>query len=162
MIKASLYSSLLLLGLTSATGTGEVHAQEPSLPEGAITVASHFDVNQTTDKLQKVLTAKGMKVFTVIDHAAGAQQAGLELRPTKLVLFGNPKVGTPLMQCQQSVALDLPQKALIWEDMEGKTWLTYNDPAYLQSRHQIPGCEAVLTKVSGALSKFAAAATKAP
>ena len=81
-------------------------------------------------------------------------------RPTQLVIFGNPKVGAPLMQCAQSVAIDLPQKALITQDAQGRVWLSYNDPAYLRQRHHIEGCKPVLAKVSGALAKFARAATR--
>ena len=84
----------------------------------------------------------------------------MSLRPTEVVIFGNPKVGTPLMNCAQSVAIDLPQKALIWQDEAGEVWLAYNDPAYLAGRHKIEGCDEVLKKVSGALANFAAAATK--
>lgn len=127
--------------------------------DGLIAVKSNHSVAATADKLEAVLSEKGMKVMNRINHTAGAETAGLELRPTVVVIFGNPKVGTPLMQCAQSVAVDLPQKALIWEDEEGQVWLGYNDPDYLKTRHAIEGCDAVLEKVSGALSSFAKAAT---
>ena len=127
---------------------------------GLVNVKSTHSVKDTTDRLEKALETKGMTVFIRIDHAAGAKKASLALPPTELVIFGNPKVGTPLMQCSRSVAIDLPQKALIWEDDQGQVWLTYNDPAYLAGRHAITGCEAVLEKVGGALRNFAAAATK--
>lgn len=127
---------------------------------GLVNVKSTHSVKDTADRLEKALETKGMTVFIRIDHAAGAKKAGLALPPTELVIFGNPKVGTPLMQCSRSVAIDLPQKALIWEDDQGQVWLTYNDPAYLAGRHAITGCEAVLEKVGGALRNFAAAATK--
>ena len=107
-----------------------------------------------------LLKQKGMTVFARVDHSAGAAKVGKALRDTQLVLFGNPKVGTPLMQCAQSVAIDLPQKALIWKDEAGQVWLSYNDPAYLATRHQIQGCDEVLEKVSGALAKFSQAATQ--
>lgn len=80
-----------------------------------------------------------MTVFTRIDHSAGAKKVDKELRPTELVIFGNPKVGTPLMQCVQTVAIDLPQKMLIWQDEAGTTWLSYNNPSYLAKRHHIRG-----------------------
>lgn len=128
--------------------------------EGLITVKSNHSVTATADKLEAVLSDKGMKIMNRINHAAGAEAAGLELRPTELVIFGNPKVGTPLMQCAQSVAIDLPQKALIWEDANGDVWLGYNDPQYLKSRHGIEGCDDVLNKVSGALGNFSEAATR--
>jgi uncharacterized protein (DUF302 family) len=85
---------------------------------------------------------------------------GKQLRPTELVIFGNPKVGAPLMQCGQTIGIDLPQKALIWQDDNGQVWLTYNDPLYLAKRHEIAGCEPVLDKVQNALKNFAQAATQ--
>jgi uncharacterized protein (DUF302 family) len=100
-------------------------------------------------------------VFKRIDHAAGAQKVGKTLRPTELVIFGNPKVGTPLMLCSHSVAIDLPQKALIWEDKAGQVWFSYNDPQYLALRHNIQGCDEVLKKVAGALGNFAKKASAA-
>jgi uncharacterized protein (DUF302 family) len=100
-------------------------------------------------------------VFKRIDHAAGAQKVGKTLRPTELVIFGNPKVGTPLMLCSQSVAIDLPQKALIWQDEAGQVWISYNDPQYLALRHNIRGCDKVLKKVAGALGNFTKKASAA-
>ncbi|MGH1463001.1 MAG: DUF302 domain-containing protein [Neptuniibacter sp.] len=130
------------------------------LAEGQVQVKSQHSVKQTADKLEAVLKAKGMTVFNRIDHSAGAASVGLELRPTELLIFGNPKVGSPLMKCAQSAAIDLPQKALISQDEQGTVWLSYNDPAYLQQRHSIEGCDEVLKKVSGALAKFSKAATE--
>lgn len=127
---------------------------------GLIQVQSQHSVQETSDKLVKALNSKGMTVFAQVDHAAGAKKVDIELRPTQVIIFGNPKVGSPLMVCQQSVAIDLPQKALISEDENGKVWLTYNDPKYLASRHQIQGCDEVLNKVSNALANFAKAATQ--
>ena len=126
---------------------------------GLVTMQSAHDVATTADRLEKVLNAKGMKVFARIDHAAGAATVGKQLPPTELVIFGNPKVGAPLMECSRTTGIDLPQKALIWEDDKDKTWLTYNDPQYLKSRHGIEGCDPVLGKVSQALGNFAKAAT---
>lgn len=128
--------------------------------DGLIAVKSSHDVKATADKLESVLKEKGMTVMARIDHQQGAEKAGLELRATEVVIFGNPKVGTPLMQCAQSVAIDLPQKALIWEDANGDVWLGYNDPQYLKSRHGLEGCDEVLEKISGALGNFAEAATQ--
>lgn len=127
---------------------------------GLISVKSTYDVKETASRLEAVLVKKGMTVFARIDHASGAKKVDMQLRPTELVIFGNPKVGTPLMLCDQNVAIDLPQKALIHEDAEGQVWLTYNNPAYLAERHQLKECSAVLDKVSGALSNFAKAATQ--
>jgi len=100
-----------------------------------------------------------MTVFIRINHAAGAKKIGKTLRPTEIVIFGNPRVGTPLMQCGQSIAIDLPQKALIWEDEKGQVWLSYNNPQYLAKRHGTQGCDGVLKKVANALGNFAAKAT---
>jgi uncharacterized protein (DUF302 family) len=129
--------------------------------EGMISIKSAHTVAVTADRLEKILGSKGMTVFKRIDHAAGAQKVGKTLRPTELVVFGNPKVGTPLMLCSQSVAIDLPQKALIWQDEAGQVWFSYNDPEYLALRHNIQGCDAVLKKVAGALGNFAKKASAA-
>ena len=126
--------------------------------EGMVNVASVHSVATTADRLESILGAKGMTVFARIDHAAGAEKAGKSLPPTQLLIFGNPKVGTPLMLCSRSIAIDLPQKALIWEDASGKTWISYNDPQFLKLRHNTQGCDPVLQKVSMALGKFAQAA----
>ena len=126
---------------------------------GLINVKSSHDTKTTADRLENALKQKGMTVFIRIDHTAGAQKVGQKLRPTELVVFGNPKVGTPLMQCRQSTAIDLPQKALIWEDEEGQVWLSYNNPNYLVERHGITGCAEVVKKIEKALSNFAKAAT---
>lgn len=136
--------------------------QTPSFAsEGMISVKSAHSVAMTADRLENILQAKGMTVFKRINHAAGAASAGMELRPTELVIFGNPKVGTPLMQCSHSIAIDLPQKALIWEDAGGQVWFSYNDPQFLALRHNTRGCDAVLQKVAGALANFARAASAA-
>jgi uncharacterized protein (DUF302 family) len=127
---------------------------------GLLSVESRHDVPSTADKLVEALEAKDIRVFARIDHAAGAQSVGMELPPTELVIFGTPKVGTPLMQCGRSVGIDLPLKALIWQDADGKVWLVYNDPAYLGERHGLEGCDEPLTKLSGALRGIAEAATQ--
>lgn len=128
--------------------------------DGIITLPSAYNATTTADRLVKTLQSKGMNVFARIDHAQGAVSVNQTLRPTELVIFGNPKVGTPLMQCAQSVAIDLPQKALIWEDAEGKVWLSYNDPGHLAKRHAIKGCDKILMKIRNALANFAKAATQ--
>ena len=122
-------------------------------------VKSAHSVDTTADRLESVLGEKGMTVFARINHANGAQKAGMELPPTELVIFGNPKVGTPLMQCDRSVGIDLPQKALIWEDANGQVWLSYNDPQYLAKRHDLSKCLEVIKKVEKALANFAQVAT---
>ena len=126
---------------------------------GIISIKSSHDVKTTVDRLDNILREKGMTVFIRINHAEGAQKVGKKLRPTELVIFGNPKVGTPLMQCDQSVGIDLPQKALIWQDESGQVWLSYNDPKYLASRHSIKECGEIIKKIEKALGNFARMAT---
>ena len=128
--------------------------------DGLISVLSHHDVKTTTDRLVKALDAKGMTIFARINHSGNAQKVGKELRPTELVIFGNPKIGTPLMQCGQSMAIDLPQKALIWEDKAAKVWFSYNDPSYIAQRHNLTKCDDVIKKVQSALGNFAQVSTK--
>ena len=130
-----------------------------SAGDGLISVKSSHDVKVTADRLEEILNEKGMNVFIRINHAAGAKKIGKQLRPTELVVFGNPKVGTPLMQCNQSVGIDLPQKALIWQDDKGQVWLSYNDPNYLALRHGLSQCAEVIKKIEKALGNFAKAAT---
>ena len=126
---------------------------------GIISIKSSHDVKTTVDRLDNILREKGMTVFIRINHAEGAQKVGKKLRPTELIIFGNPKVGTPLMQCGQSVGIDLPQKALIWQDESGQVWLSYNDPKYLASRHSIKECGEIIKKIEKALGNFARMAT---
>ncbi len=126
---------------------------------GIISIKSSHDVKTTVDRLENILGEKGMTVFIRINHAEGAQKVGKKLRPTELIIFGNPKVGTPLMQCGQSVGIDLPQKALIWQDEAGQVWLSYNDPKYLASRHSIKECGEIIKKIEKALGNFARVAT---
>ena len=136
-----------------------IFATSAQAADGMVSVKSAHDVKTTADRLVAVLNEKGMTVFKRIDHAAGAQKAGQSLRPTQLIIFGNPKIGSKLMKCSQTIAIDLPQKALIWEDIDGFVWLSYNKPKYLAKRHKTPGCEPVIIKIDGALANFAKAAT---
>jgi uncharacterized protein (DUF302 family) len=103
--------------------------------EGLETVASASGPKETMDRLEAIVRARGMTVFARIDHAAGAIQAGLALRPTELLIFGAAKVGTLLMQEQQTIGIDLPLKALVWQDADGRTWLAYDEPRWLIARH---------------------------
>ncbi|WP_218027562.1 DUF302 domain-containing protein [Dictyobacter alpinus] len=100
-------------------------------------MASKYKVGETLDRLTAVITAAGLRVFARIDHANNAKEVGLDLRPTELLLFGNPMGGTPLMQDKQTAGIDLPIKALVWEDQEGRVWLTYNEAAWLATRHAL-------------------------
>jgi len=114
--------------------------------EGLITLASGLGPKDTMDRLEAAIRAKGMTVFARIDHAAGAAQVSLTLAPTELLLFGNAKAGTPLMQSAQTIGIDLPLKALVWQDASGQTWLSYNDPLWLAKRHGLrtpPAAEAM-------------------
>src|ERR1700735_2128462 len=105
------------------------------MADGLTTIPSSFAAKDTMDRLEAAVKAKGLTVFARIDHAAGAAQAGLDLRPTELLLLGNAKGGTPLMQSAQTIGIDLPLKALVWQDASGATFLSYNDPAFLARRH---------------------------
>lgn len=106
---------------------------------GLVQVASHYSVDETVRRLEAAFIAKGLQVFAVIDHSGEAEKVGLQMRPTKVVIFGSPKGGTPLMVAAPSLAIDLPLKALVAEDAEGKVSVTYNDPEYLRDRHGVPG-----------------------
>lgn len=128
--------------------------------EGLVVKPSNYSVAETIDRLQAMLEDKGLKIFARIDHQAGADGAGLELRPTEVLIFGNPKLGTPLMTSAQTTAIDLPQKALAYEDADGQVYLAYNDIGYLQARHDIAERDEVIGKIRGALGKFTDAATK--
>ena len=128
--------------------------------DGVIRVKSMHSVVGTVAKLESALESKGMTIFKRVSHSDGAAKVGLELRPTVLIIFGNPKVGSPLMQCQQLAALDLPQKALVYEDENGQVWFAYNDPKYIANRHNVTGCDETVAKIAQALASFSSAATE--
>jgi uncharacterized protein (DUF302 family) len=117
-------------------GKGEEKSMNAA--SGITTIPSHQSVDGTVEKLEQILQAKGIKLFALIDHSGEAEKAGLHMRPTKLLIFGNPKAGTPLMIASPSIAIDLPMKILVAEDSQGRVWVSYNDPAYLQARHGLP------------------------
>ena len=127
---------------------------------GLITISSAFSVRETIDRLVANVTSLGLNVFARIDHASGAAQVSMPLRPTELLLFGNPKGGTPLMEDRQTVGIDLPVKALAWEDANGKVWLTCNDSAWLAERHGLgaKSGDAVKAMAAGitAITRYAA------
>ena len=137
-----------------------IFAMQAVAADGMINVQSDFNVKETTDRLESILNKKGMTIFNRIKHSESAGKVGIELRETELIIFGNPKVGSPLMKCQQSTAIDLPQKALVWEDENGQVWLSYNAPDYLAQRHDLAGCGEVVDKIRNALANFAKAATQ--
>jgi uncharacterized protein (DUF302 family) len=105
---------------------------------GIVDLPSRHSVDETVGRLQEILRAKGVALFALVDHSGEAAKVGIEMRPTKLLIFGNPKAGTPLMLAAPSVAIDLPLKILVWEDAAGKVWVSYNSPAYLKERHGLP------------------------
>ena len=110
----------------------------PTTDNGIINLPSNHSVDETIQKLQGILQAKGVTLFALVDHSGEAEKVGMKMRPTKLLIFGSPKAGTPLMLAAPSIAIDLPLKILIWEDSGGKVWVSYNSPAYLQQRHGLP------------------------
>ena len=128
--------------------------------EGLTTIASSFGPKETMDRLEAEIRGKGMTVFARIDHAGGAAEAGLELRPTELIVFGNARGGTPLMQSVQTVGIDLPLKALVWEDTAGTTWLSYNQPGWIAQRHGVgANAEPIVNSMAAALSAISRAVT---
>lgn len=128
--------------------------------EGVITKSSAHSVSTTLNKLEALVKEKGFTIFVRIDHAAGAARVGEKLRPTELLVFGNPKVGTALMLERQNVALDLPIRVAVWEDEQGAVWLAYNDPAWLARRYEIPNVQPVVAKMTQALANITDAAAK--
>jgi uncharacterized protein (DUF302 family) len=129
--------------------------------QGLTIIKSSHAPRETMDRLEAAVTAKGLTVFARIDHAEGASTVGLSLRPTEVLIFGNAKGGTPLMQAVQTIGIDLPLKALVWQDAAGETWLSWNDPAWLAARHGVSGAEAVVGKLSAVLDDVAKTATAA-
>ncbi len=126
--------------------------------DGLVTRKSVVTVKETMDRLETLVQQKGMKVFARIDHAKGAAAIGKTLRPTEVIIFGNPQGGTPFMECAQTVGIDLPLKALVWEDVDGQVWLGYNDPQFLTQRHAVPDC-AVAKNLAKALDAIASSVT---
>lgn len=148
---------VILLSLLSFS---TIISAEPQKVNGLLIKSSQYSVNETINRLESIVKKKGITVFARINHAQGAKKAGLELAPTELLIFGNPKLGTPLMQSSQPVGIDLPLKAIAWQDKEGKVWLGYNTPAYIAERHSINDKAAVIKKMTGALDKFSNYATQ--
>jgi uncharacterized protein (DUF302 family) len=125
---------------------------------GLTTIKSSHGPQDTMNRLEAAVKAKGMTVFARIDHSAGASAAGLSLNPTEVLIFGNARGGTPLMQAVQTIGIDLPLKALVWQDTSGSTWLSYNDPAWLAKRHGLNGTEPPIGNLTAALEAVAKAA----
>ena len=151
--------------LHKANSNGSMTEPTPAInsinaDKGLVTLQSNHSVQDTADKLVSIIESKDMTVFARVDHQKNAQSAGLSLRPTQVIMFGNPKAGTPLMNCEQTVAIDLPQKVLISEDADKNVWLSYNNPDYLKTRHNIEGCDTVIDNIAKALNTISAAAVK--
>lgn len=127
--------------------------------QSLISIESKFSVKETADRFESIVVKKGLTLFARINHHKNAASVNLTLRETEVILFGNPKVGTPLMQCAQEVAIDLPQKVMVWKDDQDKVWVSYNNPYYLKARHAMKGCSKTIYKISNvlkALSNLAA------
>ena len=134
--------AIYLISVRSSTSsrfaTHEEISMTPGSDKGIINTPSNHSVDQTVEKLKGILAAKGVTLFALVDHSGEAEKAGLKMPPTKLLIFGNPKAGTPLMLAAPSIAIDLPLKILVWEDTQRKVWLSYNSSKYLEQRHGIP------------------------
>lgn len=148
-----MYQSMLVAPLLLALSSLALGA------DGLVTAKSPFAAKDTMNRFEELAKQRGLMVFARVDHAAGAAKVGKTLRPTELLIFGNPMGGTPLMECAQTAGIDLPLKALVWEDAQGQVWLGYNDPAYLAQRHGAAACPAVagLTKALAGLAEAALA-----
>lgn len=156
----ALVAAVGLFIVAIAVAAAPTPAQSDELASGLIQVRSEFTMEETGDRLAALLAERRLNVFGQIDHAQNAATVGKELRPTELFIFGNPAVGTPLMQCNQSVAIDLPQKMLIWQAADNQVWLAYNDPNYLMARHDLADCEPVIDRISQVLEDIAHRATQ--
>ncbi len=149
----------LAFGMVIALGASPAKTFPIPTSYGMVIKQSPYSVAETERRFLSILDSKGLNTFATIDHAQNAEGAGLALRPTRVVIFGNPKLGTPLMQCDQSLAIDLPQKLLIWQDETDQVNIAYNDPRYLGGRHQINGCSiGIVREITGALDKLSAGA----
>ena len=130
--------------------------------EGLRTIQSPYGPEETLDRLTREITSRGMSVFARINHAALAAEAGLALPPTEVIIFGNPRGGTPLMQVNQTIGIDLPLKALVWQDLSGTTWLSWNDPEWLAARHYISRAGTAVDAMNRVLEAVSSAATGSP
>ena len=148
-VATSLFLALVGLGMAiylisvrdsahSHSANDEETLMAPNTNNGILNKRSNYSVDETLERLRRTLQAKGVTIFAIVDHSGEAEKVGLKMRPTKLLIFGNPKGGTPVMLAAPSIAIDLPLKILIWEDGQGQVWLSYNSPVYLQERHGLP------------------------
>ena len=132
-----------------------------TIVEGLTTVPSNFGPKETMDRLETEIRTKGLEVFARIDHVAGAAEVGLNLRPTELIIFGNARGGTPLMQSAQTIGIDLPLKALVWQDAAGNTWISYNEPCWVAQRHGLTDAEQVVNNLAAVLNAIVRTASGA-
>jgi uncharacterized protein (DUF302 family) len=132
----------------------------PDVPDGMTARSSSMGPKETMDKLAAAVTGRGLAIFARIDHAAAAAKVGMQLRPTEVLIFGNARAGTPLMQASQTIGVDLPLKVLVWQDVEGRTWLGYNDPSWLAKRHRAQaGVDTSIGSMTEVLAAMAREAT---
>jgi uncharacterized protein (DUF302 family) len=131
-------SSILQTEVSAVLPASATENKPTKKQNGIVDVPSNHSVDETVERLKAILQSKGITLFTLIDHSGEAEKVGMKMPPTKLLIFGNPKGGTPLMQAAPSIAIDLPLKILVWQDAQGKVWLSYNTPEYLQQRHGLP------------------------
>jgi len=151
----ALYLNFVLIIFSCAANANEIiisNLTDKSAQAGVIVYKSNYSAKQTLERLIVRLEQKKFTIFNQIHHSDAAKKLNIELQPITLVIFGNPKIGSRLMQCEAQIALDLPQKALIWQDQQGQVWLSINHPKYLQMRHQVKGCDQLFVKVSMALN----------
>lgn len=152
---------LIIIGVIFVVaGLAQADDQHANDNRGMISKKSAHSVKETLDRLETVLKKKGITVFARVSHDAGAKKVGIALRPTALLLFGNPKLGSHMFTSSQTAGIDLPMKALVWEDEKGQVWLTYNDPTYIANRHGITDRAEIVTEMANALDKLTGAAIK--
>lgn len=168
LIKLSILGlvELSLLSIGSIPAIARPQSQQSKLmmsgdrSNGLIQLKSNFSIEETTARIESFLKERNLVLVAKIDHAANAKSVKLELRPTRLFIFGNARTGTPLMQCNQKVGIDLPMKALLWQDAQGQVWFGYNDPQYLKDRHQLKQCNREINTASQAMKALATAVTQ--
>jgi uncharacterized protein (DUF302 family) len=149
-------------GLVWSAAIGLALPAPAAAVDGLVVKPSPHPVAETMDRIERAVKERALVVVARVDHAAAAQKAGLTLRPTELLIFGNPKAGTPLMQAVQSIGIDLPLKVLAWEDDKGKVWLAYNDPAWLATRHRVGERTEVVRAIRAALDALTDSVLAAP
>lgn len=154
------YAIVIAAMLSGGAGHAVFAADLQVSPEGMVSKPSAHPVGQTLDRLEAALKKNGITIVARVSHHQAAQKVGISVRPTELLIFGNPKLGSHMFTSQQTAGIDLPLKALAWEDAQGQVWLTYNDPAYIARRHGITDRADIVTKMSGALNNLSQAATQ--